>query len=31
VLLLSGILAGLVNRQVLDGPRFARHVDAVRR
>jgi uncharacterized membrane protein HdeD (DUF308 family) len=31
VLLLVGILAGLVNHNVLDGPRFAAHVDAVRR
>ena len=31
VLLLFGILAGLVNRNVLDGPQFAGHVDAVRR
>ena len=25
-----GLLAGVVNREVLDGDRFARHVDAVR-
>jgi hypothetical protein len=31
VLLWLGILAGLVNRNVLDGDRFARHVDAMRR
>ncbi len=31
VLLIGGLLAGLVNRNVLDGPRFAQHVDAVRR
>ena len=30
LLLLLGGLAGIVNRQVLDGPRFAEHVDAVR-
>ena len=30
LLLLLGGLAGIVNRQVLDGPRFADHVDAVR-
>ncbi len=31
VLLVLGILAGLVNRNVVDGNRFAAHVDAVRR
>lgn len=31
LLLLLGILAGLVNRQVLDGQRFAHHVDDIRR
>ena len=31
VLLGVGVLAGVVNRQVLDGSHFARHVDAVRR
>jgi hypothetical protein len=31
VLLSAGILAGLVNRNVLDGDRFARHADAMRR
>ena len=31
VLLGVGVLAGVVNRQVLDGSNFARHVDAVRR
>ncbi len=31
VLLLLGILAGLVNRNVLDGDRFAQHVDSIRR
>ncbi len=31
VLLLLGILAGLVNHHVLDGPRFASHVDSMRR
>ncbi len=31
LLLMLGILAGLVNRQVLDGDRFAGHVDNVRR
>lgn len=30
VLLLLGILAGFVNHQVLDGPRFADHIDAMR-
>ena len=30
-LLLVGLAAGVVNRQVLDGPRFANHIDAVRR
>jgi hypothetical protein len=29
LLLFAGILVGLVNRNVLDGPRFAHHVDAV--
>jgi hypothetical protein len=31
VLLALGLLAGVVNHEVLDGPRFARHMDAVRR
>lgn len=31
VLLLLGVLAGVVNRQILDGSRFAAHVDALRR
>ena len=31
VLLLLGVLAGVVNRQILDGSRFAGHVDALRR
>ena len=31
VLLGVGVLAGVVNRQVLDGSNFARHLDAVRR
>ena len=31
VLLLLGIMAGLVNHNILDGPRFASHVDAVLR
>jgi hypothetical protein len=30
VLLLAGVLAGVVNREVLDGDRFADHVDAIR-
>src|SRR5262245_10243694 len=30
VALLAGTFAGIVNRNVLDGPRFARHVDAMR-
>lgn len=30
LLLLAGLLAGVVNRQVLDGRRFADHVDAIR-
>jgi len=30
VLLLGGLLAGIANRNVLDGPRFAQHVDAIR-
>lgn len=30
LLLLSGVLAGVVNRQVLDGDRFAAHVDKIR-
>ena len=30
LLLLLGSVAGVVNRQVLDVPRFAQHVDAVR-
>jgi len=30
VLLSLGLLAGSVNREVLDGARFARHVDSVR-
>jgi hypothetical protein len=30
VVLFLGVLAGLVNRNVLDGPRFTRHVDAMR-
>jgi hypothetical protein len=31
ILLLFGLLAGVINRNVLDGPRFAHHMDAVRR
>ncbi|HEX6394348.1 MAG TPA: hypothetical protein VFZ97_12985 [Acidimicrobiales bacterium] len=31
VLLAGGLVAGVVNRQVLDGSQFASHVDAVRR
>ena len=31
IVLFGGILAGFVNRNVLDGDRFASHVDAVRR
>ena len=31
VLLPLGLLAGAVNREVLDGARFAQHVDSVRR
>ena len=31
VLLALGILCGLVNRQILDGDRFAGHVDAIRK
>ena len=31
ILLFGGLLAGFVNRNVLDGDRFASHVDAVRR
>lgn len=31
VLLFVGILAGMVNHEVLDGPRFAAHVDELRR
>ncbi|MET0931710.1 MAG: hypothetical protein ABWX74_19480 [Aeromicrobium sp.] len=30
VLLLAGLVAGVVNRQLLDGDRFAAHVDAIR-
>jgi hypothetical protein len=30
ILLLVGLVAGVANRHVLDGPRFARHVDAMR-
>ena len=30
LLLLLGSVAGVVNRQVLDGPRFANHIDAIR-
>jgi hypothetical protein len=30
LLLVLGTVAGVLNRQVLDGPRFAKHVDAVR-
>jgi len=30
VLLALGLLAGAANREILDGARFARHVDAVR-
>ena len=30
VLLLLGVVAGVVNRNVVDGPRFAAHVDAMR-
>jgi hypothetical protein len=30
-LLFLGVLAGVVNREVLDGPRFAAHIDGVRR
>ncbi len=30
LLLLLGSVAGVVNRQVLDGPRFAHHIDAIR-
>jgi hypothetical protein len=31
IFLLVGLVAGLVNRQVVDGSRFASHVDAIRR
>jgi len=30
LLVAAGVLAGVVNREVLDGDRFARHVDAIR-
>ncbi len=30
VLLLAGVIAGVVNREVLDGSRFAAHADAIR-